>query len=75
MKRAFLFGLLCWMTLACPWLQAQTLFGVKGGVTLPRLYYTNPSLGKLTHIDTSGTRPPASLWSFPSTTTLPWHLN
>ena len=52
MKRAFLFGLLCWMTLACPWLQAQTLFGVKGGVTLPRLYYTNPSLGKLTHIDT-----------------------
>lgn len=52
MKRSLLIGLLCWMAIACVPLRAQTLYGLKGGATLPRLYYSDPSLGNLTHYDT-----------------------
>lgn len=52
MKRFFLIGLLCWMAFTCFPLRAQILYGLKGGATLPRLYYSDPSLGNLTHHDT-----------------------
>ena len=52
MRRILLIGLLFFATTWSLSVQAQTLFGLKDGVNLPRLYYSDPSLGDLTHRDT-----------------------
>lgn len=49
MRRSLLLGLLCLVTAWSLSAKAQTLYGLKGGVNMPRLYYSNPYLSDLPH--------------------------